>query len=371
MSFAETQLAKFGWKKGEGLGKNKTGITKSISVVKKNDTKGLGGKLDKWDFAWWDHVFNKSASNIKVTKDETSGEVAVEKEATFGVQKSKMGIISTSRPAGVTSQSPASSGASTPTMVARDDYADDEKDGKEEEKKPAVKSGPSWLFGFVKASASSQAAEDAKRTNQEFTTSSASFKAHVGEGYDSMKEAENDEYKDYSVKVTDEELFLACEGRTARKGARGEQPGKLGRVMQEMLIANGKGGKSEAALSSTSRSSSSSSSSSSDSESKESTKKDKKSKKSKEKKNKDKKEKKNKKKQESDSEAESKKPKKDKKGSEDKPSKKRKASDEDKDQEASEARSKKAKKEKKDKKDKKDKKAKKEKKSSKKASSKE
>ncbi|KAG0266682.1 G patch domain-containing protein 4 [Actinomortierella ambigua] len=362
MSFAETQLAKFGWKKGEGLGKNKTGITKSISVVKKNDTKGLGGKLDKWDFAWWDHVFNKSASNIKVTKDETSGEVAVEKEATFGVQKSKMGIISTSRPAGVTGQSPSSSGASTPTMVARDDYAVDEKEDKEEqeEKKPAAKSGPSWLFGFVKASASSQVAEDAKKTSQDFTTSAASFKANAGAAYDSMKEAEKDEYKDYSVKVTDEELFLACEGRTARKGARGEQPGKLGRVMQEMLIANGKDSKSERALSSTA-SSSTSSASSSDSESEDSTKKKtkkgKKDKKSKGKK--DKKEKKSKKEKQvdGDDEVQIKKSKKNKKDSEDKPSKKRRASDDDEAEEALEPKSKKAKKEKKDKKTKKEKKS--------------
>ncbi|KAG0228823.1 G patch domain-containing protein 4 [Actinomortierella wolfii] len=349
MSFAEAQLAKFGWKKGEGLGKNKTGITKSISVVKKNDTKGLGGKLDKWDFAWWDHVFNKSASNIKVVKDEASGEVAVEKDVNFGVQKSKMGIISTSRPAGVTNHSPASSGASTPTMVARDDYADDDK----EEKKPVVKSGPSWLFGFVKASASSQAAEDAKKTNQEFTTSAASFKAHAGAGYDSMKEAEKDEYKDYSIKVTDEELFLACEGRTARKGARGEQPGKLGRVMQEMLVATGKDSKGESTSTSTSTASSlrSSSVSSSDSELEKSTKK----KAKKEKKSKSKKEKKDKKKKRDDEgETKSKKSKKEKKEDEGKSSKKRKISESD---DASQPKAKKVKKEKKDKGDKREKKS--------------
>lgn len=36
--------------------------------------------------------------------------------------------------------------------------------------------------------------------------------------------------KDYSIKITDAELFAACEGRTARKGARGEQQGKLKRA---------------------------------------------------------------------------------------------------------------------------------------------
>ncbi|KAF9912897.1 G patch domain-containing protein 4 [Linnemannia zychae] len=242
MSFAEKQLAKFGWKSGDGLGKNKDGIKKSISVTKKNDTKGLGGKLDKWDFAWWDHVFNKSASNIQVNKDE-SGEVKVEKAAPSEIQTSRMGIISTSRPAGPSrsamSASTDTSGTSTPTtmgsMTPRDDYTDDT------ESKPAApaKSGPSWLFGFVKASATSQVTEDSKKTNKDFTTSAASFAARPGEGYDALKAAEGDAYKDYSVKVSDQELFEACEGRTARKGARGEQPGKLGRVTKELLVEDG------------------------------------------------------------------------------------------------------------------------------------
>lgn len=48
---------------------------------------------------------------------------------------------------------------------------------------------------------------------------------------------DEDEEKDYSIKITDEELFAACEGRTARKGGRGlvEQKGKYARVMKEYL----------------------------------------------------------------------------------------------------------------------------------------
>ncbi|KAF9103454.1 G patch domain-containing protein 4 [Mortierella sp. GBA35] len=248
MSFAEKQLAKFGWKSGDGLGKNKDGIKKSISVTKKNDTKGLGGKLDKWDFAWWDHVFNKSVSNIQVNKDE-SGEVKVEKQAPSDIQTSRMGIISTSRPAGpsraavaaTASSSTNSSGSSSPTtmgsMTPRDDYADDSTESKPAA--PVAKSGPSWLFGFVKASASSEATEESKKTNKEFTTSAESFAARAGAEYDAAKAAEGDAYKDYSIKVSDKELFEACEGRTARKGARGEQPGKLGRVTKELLIEDG------------------------------------------------------------------------------------------------------------------------------------
>ncbi|KAG0049032.1 G patch domain-containing protein 4 [Gryganskiella cystojenkinii] len=255
MSFAEKQMAKFGWNQGDGLGKNRDGIKKSISVVKKNDTKGLGGKLDKWDFAWWDHVFNKSASNIQVNKDE-SGEVKVEKQAPSEIQVSKMGIISTSRPAGPSRSAMSSSTSSkTPStmgsMTPRDDYSDDAED----KPAPAPKAGPSWLFGFVKASASSAATEDAKRTNKDFINSASSFTARAGPEYDSLKAAEGDEYKDYSVRVSDKELFEACEGRTARKGARGEQPGKLGRVMKELLLDGGSEPKEKKAKTSSSSSS--------------------------------------------------------------------------------------------------------------------
>ncbi|KAF9435160.1 G patch domain-containing protein 4 [Entomortierella beljakovae] len=236
MSFAEKQLAKFGWKSGDGLGKNRDGIKKSISVVKKNDTKGLGGKLDKWDFAWWDHVFNKSASNIQVNKDE-SGEVKVEKQTTGDIQLSRMGIISTSRPAGPAQPallSDANPTSTMSTMKPRDEYDDNE-----EKPAPVAKSGPSWLFGFVKASASGIAAEESKKTNKEFKSSADSFVAKAGAGYDDLKSSEADEYKDYTIKVSDQELFDACEGRTARKGARGEQPGKIGRVMKEYSVNDG------------------------------------------------------------------------------------------------------------------------------------
>ena len=42
---------------------------------------------------------------------------------------------------------------------------------------------------------------------------------------------QDDDKRDYTIKISDADLFAACEGRTARKGARGEQPGKLKRVV--------------------------------------------------------------------------------------------------------------------------------------------
>jgi hypothetical protein len=61
--------------RGDGLGKNKDGNIKHISVTKKNDKKGVGVGQDQWEFAWWDHLFNKSASGVVINKDEDKGEV--------------------------------------------------------------------------------------------------------------------------------------------------------------------------------------------------------------------------------------------------------------------------------------------------------
>jgi hypothetical protein len=61
--------------RGEGLGKNKDGNVKHISVTKKNDKKGVGVGQDQWEFAWWDHLFNKSASGVVINKDDEKGEV--------------------------------------------------------------------------------------------------------------------------------------------------------------------------------------------------------------------------------------------------------------------------------------------------------
>ncbi|TPX44058.1 hypothetical protein SeMB42_g03181 [Synchytrium endobioticum] len=148
---AAHQLSKYGWKPGQGLGKHHEGINRAVSVAFKDDQKGVGAGHD-YNSQWWDHVFNKATSAIKVGTTDT-GEVVVQ-----------------------------SSNASV---------------------EPPKKS---LLYGaFVKSATTTE-----------------------------------DTDKDYSIKVTDEELFAACEGRTARKGARAEQPGKLKRTKiarkKEMLV---------------------------------------------------------------------------------------------------------------------------------------
>ncbi|KAI9139817.1 hypothetical protein BKA69DRAFT_1083618 [Paraphysoderma sedebokerense] len=69
-SFAEAELQKYGWKSGDGLGKERSGIKKAIRVNVKNDTNGLGKDNDRYEFQWWDHIYNKSTSNIVIHKDD-------------------------------------------------------------------------------------------------------------------------------------------------------------------------------------------------------------------------------------------------------------------------------------------------------------
>ena len=74
LSFAERQLLKMGWQQGKGLGKHEDGIAAAIRVDVKKDTEGIGAKSDQFGFQWWDHLFNKAASNIVCCADSDVGD---------------------------------------------------------------------------------------------------------------------------------------------------------------------------------------------------------------------------------------------------------------------------------------------------------
>ncbi|KAG2182321.1 hypothetical protein INT43_007251 [Umbelopsis isabellina] len=231
-SFAQSQLEKFGWNKGDGLGKNKDGKTKHISVTKKNDKKGVGVGQDQWEFAWWDHLFNKSASGVIINKDEDKGEVNVSTKK-HEMRKSKTGIISTVRPSGKSNSTPSSeeseSDKSTPTPEEKsEDKPVTMMDSvKAVHQSMTQKVASANLYGAFVKSTAGVLDPSAPMSEQ---TSNASSKNTSDVEVD-------DEFKDYSVRITDAELFAACEGRTARKGGRGlvEQTGKFARVMVEYL----------------------------------------------------------------------------------------------------------------------------------------
>ncbi|XP_060073441.1 G patch domain-containing protein 4-like [Ylistrum balloti] len=80
--FALQQLSKHGWKEGSGLGKSESGIKEAIKVKIKHDTHGVGHKKgDEFAFHWWDHVFNKAASNISVNSTEDGVNLSKNKDS--------------------------------------------------------------------------------------------------------------------------------------------------------------------------------------------------------------------------------------------------------------------------------------------------
>lgn len=73
-------LTKYGWQKGQGLGKNGDGMTDFLRVAVKTDTQGLGTEILSPDeqfrggFGWWDQVYNRAASGIKVKVSDSNEE---------------------------------------------------------------------------------------------------------------------------------------------------------------------------------------------------------------------------------------------------------------------------------------------------------
>ncbi|XP_057265953.1 G patch domain-containing protein 4 [Pezoporus wallicus] len=159
--FAERQLRRHGWRRGQGLGRQEHGIAEPIRVKVKCGTAGVGHDASEpFSFHWWDHVFNQAAANIAVE----AGQDSISLKAL-----SKQGVRISNR-------------------------------------KPHKASGtPSLLYGrFVK---------------------SATLTAHGEEpagSASSEEEEEEEEELDLSSarRLTDEELMRVCGGRTAHKGAR-------------------------------------------------------------------------------------------------------------------------------------------------------
>ncbi|KAM6430402.1 G patch domain-containing protein 4-like [Liasis olivaceus] len=158
LKFAKKQLKKHGWKKGKGLGKQENGISEALKVKMKCNTAGVGhNSAEEFTFHWWDHLFNSSAANIAVEAGQD------------GIQVRKIS----------------------------------EQDGPVTSKKPRRAQEGNMLYGrFVKAATLISGTEEPVNL-----TSSSD---------------QEEEKMDLSTvrRLTDEELFQACGGRTVHKGAR-------------------------------------------------------------------------------------------------------------------------------------------------------
>ncbi|XP_063594897.1 G patch domain-containing protein 4-like [Penaeus indicus] len=162
--FAHSQLEKYGWREGKGLGKEEKGNTEPLKVKLKFDSTGIGHDVgEEFKFHWWDHVFNKAAKNMSV--DEKNGSVEITRTEELQVSKklsAKMNMYN----------------------------------------------------GFVKGG--------------------TLHKSEIMKDSDS-DDSDDSVERDLSHKLTDEELFKLCGGRTAHKGARHglSMSAKLARVQEQ------------------------------------------------------------------------------------------------------------------------------------------
>merc|ERR1711962_502053 len=85
MSFAKKHMYKQGWAEGKGLGRNESGMKTAIKVKIKRDQAGIGHDMaEEFTSQWWDHVFNRAASKIKLKGEEDSDSSDSDDDASGG-----------------------------------------------------------------------------------------------------------------------------------------------------------------------------------------------------------------------------------------------------------------------------------------------
>ncbi|XP_022124944.2 G patch domain-containing protein 4 [Pieris rapae] len=178
MDFARKQLEKYGWTDGKGLGKYENGISQALKPKLKRSVTGIGhDAAAEFTEHWWTKLYNTAASNVEVTEKNGKTKKIKSKDDDFEITNS--------------------------TWTYK--------------KKNKTKSKEEYTNFFVKTSILTNGGvktEDLEPDNVEV------------------------KYGDV-IKLTDEELFAACEGRTAHKGARHgvKALGKLARIeMQEQML---------------------------------------------------------------------------------------------------------------------------------------
>ncbi|XP_032525461.2 G patch domain-containing protein 4 [Danaus plexippus] len=175
MDFARKQLEKYGWTDGKGLGKNENGISEALKPKLKRSVTGIGYDAAQ-DFTehWWSALYDKAASNVEVEEKNGKTKKIKQKDNDFEITNSTWKL---------------------------------KKKSKDKEEKE-------YSEFFIKT-----AVIDTGGTKNTKVTVSDSD--------------ENDDRK--IITMTDEELFAACQGRTAHKGARHglRALGKLARIEQQ------------------------------------------------------------------------------------------------------------------------------------------
>ncbi|KAK9512899.1 hypothetical protein O3M35_001211 [Rhynocoris fuscipes] len=91
MNFARSELMKYGWKEGDGLGKNSAGIIQPVRPKLKFDTRGVGFDYgEDYSFKWWEHVYDKAASNIYINSSEDGATLEPKNEKPLHAYRKKV-----------------------------------------------------------------------------------------------------------------------------------------------------------------------------------------------------------------------------------------------------------------------------------------
>ncbi|CAH1642898.1 unnamed protein product [Spodoptera littoralis] len=178
MDFARKQLEKYGWTDGKGLGKHENGISEALKPKLKRSVAGVGhDAAAEFNEHWWTTLYDKAAANVEV--------------------KEKNG--------------------KTKEIKTKDD-------------KEFVITNSTWKLNKQKKDAENEEQYSDYFVRTAVLTNGASNMERVRES-----DSEDDTEKKDVFKMTDEELFAKCEGRTAHKGARHglRAIGKLARIAQQ------------------------------------------------------------------------------------------------------------------------------------------
>ncbi|XP_047038366.1 G patch domain-containing protein 4 [Helicoverpa zea] len=180
MDFARRQLEKYGWADGKGLGKHENGISEALKPKLKRSVAGVGhDAAAEFNEHWWTTLYDKAAANVDVKeKDGVTKKIKTKDNQEFVITNSTWKLNKKQK--------------DTDNEEQYSDY-------------------------FVRTAVLTNGASNVERVRE--------------------SDSEDDEKKDV-FKMTDEELFAKCEGRTAHKGARHglKATGKLARIAQQEAL---------------------------------------------------------------------------------------------------------------------------------------
>lgn len=182
MDFAKKILSKYGWKEGEGLGKHNDGIAIPLKASLKFDNAGLGvDRAKEFNDHWWERCFNEATNNVDVRVGENGKITTTRKDGGDVVEITTKGF------------------SARKLKKAKEQHASD---------------GKAVYDNFIQTSLLTQGGAEIENTERIRVEDIAVSKINI---------------------LTDEELFKACGGRTAHKGARHglKLSGKIARLEQQ------------------------------------------------------------------------------------------------------------------------------------------